>query len=664
MSNSVECSDTEVDQQRVYRTMAALAASGCTPQGTWLQLFRTDPEQSLGRNLVQLLARIRKRQAAQLLTPAPHDRLEDLRGCLEAEGLDGLILGHDDEILNEYVTPGGERLRWLTGFRGSAGMVLVLPEQAYLFVDGRYTLQAAGEVDPHFVQVVALQRGAIAEKISAAMPAGARWQLGIDPNLFSAAAYRRLEQQMADAEAELCDVARNPVDFLWKEQPPAPFSPITRVELADHGAEPREKLDILCGQLRDKHCDCLVVQAPEDILWLLNIRAADIDTAPLCLSKMIVHAEGSIDWFLSAEKLSHAEGLGAWSETYLHPEEHFFSALNMLAEANSRVWIDPERVSARVTRALEAEGAQVYEAQDPLWRLAACLNATECAGARTAHLRDGCALVDFMAELAVDLTPCQESDLVQRLSQHRAEQDGYEQDSFHAIVAVRGNSAQCHYRPIPDADDRVRWGDIVLIDSGGHYRSGTTDVTRVLAYDQGDVPLSAEFCRHYTLVLQSLIAISETRFPEGTSGMALDAVARRPLWQQGLDYDHGTGHGVGSNSMVHFGPQRIAKVGSAEPLQPGMVVSLEPGLYFAHRYGIRLENLGLVVADPAQPGWLRFENLTLVPFVHRMIMPEMLSVAELAWLNDYHAGVYRHLARNLSPQSARWLAKATRIITL
>ncbi len=657
MMNKTSEHSSETDQQQVYRSVAAIAASGCTSEGDWLDLFRTNAHTSLGRNLISLLERIRQRQKAQMLTPAPHDRLTDIRGLMAAEEIEGLLVGHDDENLNEYICPSGARLQWLTGFRGSAGILLVLPEAAYLFVDGRYSLQAPQEVDPDFVQVLPLTTQAIADKLTEAMPKGADWRIGGDASLFTASNYRRMQQGIAAIGAKLQDVRHNLVDILWKEQPHAPFSPIHRVIEAKESTA--DKLARLCAILQQKGCDSLVVQAPEDILWLLNIRANDIATAPFCLSKMIVHAEGSIDWFLSPEKLALAEQISGWQKTFLHPEADFTAALLMLATAGSQIWLDPSRTSARIVQMLEDKAATIYEAQDPIWRLAACLNATECHGARAAHIRDGCALVEFMTAISLNPEPCQESDLVHSLQEFRAAQQGYQQDSFHAIVAARGNSAICHYHPIPDADDRVRWGDIVLMDSGAHYNDGTTDVTRVLAYDQGDVPLDAEFCRHYTLVLKSLIAISSVRFPKGTTGMALDAIARQGLWQHGLDYDHGTGHGVGSNSMVHFGPQRIAKNGSSEPLQAGMIVSLEPGLYFPHRYGIRLENLALVAE--ASEGWLYFENLTWVPFVRRMIDATMLNTQERAWLNDYHAGVYRHLARNLSPQSARWLAEATRV---
>ena len=648
---------SEPDQQQVYRSVAAIAASGCTAEGNWLELFRTDARQNLGRNLMSLLERVRQRQKAQMLTPAPHDRLEKIRALCRAENIQGLLVGHDDDNLNEYICPGGARLEWLSGFRGSAGMLLVLPETAILFVDGRYSLQAPKEVDPHFVTVLPLTPTAVVDALRQAMPGGAGWRIGGDAALFTASVWRRFAQDFALIGATLQDIRQNPIDVLWQDQPHAPLSPIRRV---NSGENSTEKLARLCRILRQNNSDSLVVQAPEDILWLLNIRAYDIATAPFCLSKMIIHAEGSIDWFLSAEKLILAERISGWRETFLHPEEDFSPALEMLAAADRTIWLDPRRTSARIVHCLEAQGATLHEAQDPIWGLAACMNETERAGARTAHIRDGCALVEFMAAIRQNPEPCQESDLVQLIQDFRARQNGYEQDSFHAIVATRHNSALCHYRPIPDADDRVRWGDIVLIDSGGHYTDGTTDVTRVLAYDQGDVPLETEFRRHYTLVLQSLIAVSTARFPKGTAGMALDGIARQKLWQQGLDYDHGTGHGVGSNSMVHFGPQRIAKTSSAEPLQPGMIVSLEPGVYFPDRYGIRLENLALVAED--SDGWLYFENLTWVPFVRRMIDVSMLSEQERAWLNDYHAKIYRYLAQNLNPSAARWLAQETRVL--
>ena len=649
---------SKTDQQQVYRSVAAIAASGCNPEGDWLELFRTNADTSLGRNLISLLERIRQRQNAQMLTPAPHDRLCDIRALMKTENIEGLLVGHDDENLNEYICPHGARLQWLTGFCGSAGILLVLPETAYLFVDGRYSLQAPQEVDPHFITVLPLSAQAIVEQLAKTMPKGAGWRIGCDASLFTAAHYRRIGQSIAAVGAQLQDITQNLVDFLWQEQPHTPFSPIRRV--GDAGESTADKLARLCAILQRKDCDSLVIQAPEDILWLLNIRANDIATAPFCLSKMIVHAEGSIDWFLGPEKLALAEHMSGWDKTFLHPEAHFTQALMMLITAGNQIWLDPDRTAARTMQMLEDKAAKIYEAQDPIWRLAACFNAVECTGARAAHIRDGCALVEFMTAISLDPEPCQESDLVHRLQEFRAAQNGYQQESFHAIVAARGNSAQCHYRPIPDADDRVRWGDIVLIDSGAHYHDGTTDVTRVIAYDQGEVPLNAEFCRHYTLVLKSLIAISKVRFPQGTAGMALDAIARQGLWRHGLDYNHGTGHGVGSNSMVHFGPQRIAKKGSAEPLQAGMIVSLEPGLYFPHQYGIRLENLALVAEDA--DGWLYFENLTWVPFVRRMIDTAMLNEQEKSWLNDYHAQVYRNLARNLTPKSARWLAEATKIL--
>ena len=671
------------DQQRIYRLMSALASSGCLPEGSWLEWFQTDAQQPLGKNLIALLAKMRRYQSQSFQTPAPHERLEKVRALMQAEQLDALLVGHDDENLCEYVAPGGERLQWLTGFRGSAGMLLLGHEAAVLFVDGRYQLQAPQQVDTEFISVKPLSENSLLEEIdrlSAQSTTGFTaaqalevttkgWRIGLDTRLFSAQYYRRLSRQCQERGHRLCALEDNPIDRVWHHQPPPPISPVEFVAPSLHGQSSASKLEALLPVLSSKKADCLVLQAPGDIAWLLNVRAWDIATAPLCLSRLIVHAEGSIDWFVSPERCDNLRAQTLSSEIYIHPMTDYPEALVMLGKAAQSVWVDPARVSAWVIDTLQQSGAKLIENEDPVAALSSRLNATEIAAMHQAHLWDGAAMVQFMVGLTHDPKPMSESALAKRLHQTRREQPTFLQDSFEAIVAARGHSAICHYRPEPGHDAEVRWGDIVLIDSGGHYVGGTTDVTRVIAYDQAHVPLDATFCQHYTMVLKSLIAVSCARFPAGTTGAALDAIARQILWQHGLDYDHGTGHGVGANLMVHFGRQGLTKK-SLVALQPGMVVSLEPGVYFAERYGIRLENLAVVVEDTSlQPPYeqqgqtfYRFDNLTWVPFVQRMIDRSLLSHAELVWLNDYHAKVYRYLAPLLSPQDAQWLGQQTALL--
>jgi Xaa-Pro aminopeptidase len=584
-------------------------------------------------------------------------RLDRLRRELAARGLDGFIVPRADEHQGEYVPPRGQRLAWLTGFTGSAGLAIVLADRAALFVDGRYTLQAATQVDTQSFEIHHLIEEPPARWIGAVLDRG--MVLGYDPWLHTPHEVERFRVAAEEAGASLRGVAENPLDRVWPGQPPAPIAPVVPHVERFAGESARSKRARLGRGLAAEGAAAVVLTMPESIAWLLNIRGGDVPHTPLALSFAILRQDGSVTLFIDRRKLAPGIERHLGNAVTVMSPEALGPALDALAAEGSRVQVDPATAACWIFNRLEAAGARLHRAADPCLLPKACKNEIELDGTRAAHRRDGAALTRFLAWLAHKaptggLTEIAASD---RLEMIRRGGEHFRDLSFPTISGAGSNGAIVHYRATPETEKRLEPGTLYLLDSGAQYLDGTTDVTRTVAIGEP----TQEMRDRFTRVLKGHIALALARFPKGTTGTQLDAFARRALWQKGLDYDHGTGHGVGSYLGVHEGPQRISKAPNSQALLPGMIVSNEPGYYKTGAYGIRIENL--VVVQPAEGETereiLEFETLTLAPIDRNLIEPSLLDDEEIAWLDAYHARVRELLTPLVDPESAHWLAAAT-----
>jgi Xaa-Pro aminopeptidase len=634
----------------------AAAPTGFEPD-SWMTLI-ADQVPPARAALSALLAKERQRMA-----PVSGDRsarLAALRAEMRRRRLAGFIIPRSDEHQGEYVAARSERLAWLSGFTGSAGTAVVLRDRAALFVDGRYITQAAAEVDTGLFTIRHIMHEPMTDWLAAELPPGAR--LGYDPWLHTPNQVQAIERACGKAGARAVPVDGNLIDCIWLDQPPPPIAPVVphNDELA--GRSSREKRDHVAEILRKEKHDAAFLAQPDSIAWLLNIRGGDIPYTPLPLAFGVLHADGRVDLFIDPRKLTSAarSHLGDGVETA--PPQALAGALDQLAESHKTVRIDPDGAPDWVARRLRAAGAIVAEAADPCLLPKATKTARELAGMRAAHVRDGAALTRFLAWLSITARSggLSESAAAERLAAFRSENERYRGPSFPTISAAGANGAIVHYRVSPASDRLLTPGTLYLVDSGAQYLDGTTDVTRTVAVGES----AAEMRQRFTLVLKGHIAIATARFPRGTTGSQLDTLARQAMWRAGLDYDHGTGHGVGYYLGVHEGPQRISKLPSRIPLQPGMVVSNEPGYYKPGAYGIRTENLVAVSAMETPPGGdqdlLGFETLTLAPIDSALIDRELLDAAEVAWLDGYHARVRETLTPLVDDETRRWLDEATR----
>ncbi|HET7716041.1 MAG TPA: aminopeptidase P family protein [Bauldia sp.] len=594
---------------------------------------------------------------------ATRDRLKRLRGELQRQGLTGFIVPHTDEYQSEYLPPSAERLAWLTGFTGSAGAAVVLPAEAALFVDGRYTIQARDQVDPKSFALEHLIETPPAKWLKSRVKPGDR--IGYDPWLLTADEVKRLEDVCRAAEAELVAVSGNPIDHIWSDRPPPPLGMVTvhPTELA--GEEARAKIARLQAAIGDARADAAVLTQADSIAWTFNLRGADIAHNPVALAYAVLPVGGKPSLFIDGRKLSNRVRATLADVAELREPAEFHAALAELGRQGARVLIDPKGTPAAVAAAIRAPGGIIVEGVDPAELPKARKNDTELAGARRAHVRDGAAMVRFLSWLdrAARNEDIDELAAEAKLAELRADtarRDGSElvDLSFATISGAGPNGAIVHYRVTPQTNRRLVDGTLYLVDSGGQYRDGTTDITRTIAIGRP----TAEMRDRFTRVLKGHIAIATARFPVGTTGAQLDTLARVALWQAGLDYDHGTGHGVGSFLSVHEGPARISKLGTV-PLEPGMILSNEPGYYKPGAYGIRIENLVVVKPPEPVPGgdrmMLGFETLTLAPIDRRLIDTSLMTPAEIEWVDIYHARLAPALDRLLDEAERRWLAAAT-----
>ena len=584
-------------------------------------------------------------------------RVAMLREELETRRLDGFVVPRSDEHQGEYVPTCAQRLAWLTGFTGSAGMAIVLRDRAALFVDGRYTLQAAAQVDPALFEIRHVTEEPAAQWLGLALGKGA--VLGYDPWLHTPQEVERLQVGTERAGASLRTVEGNPVDRVWPGRPAAPLAPV--VPHADRfaGESASDKRARLARGLSDAGVAAAVLTMPESIAWLLNIRGGDVPHTPLPLSFAILRDDGSVRLFIDRRKLLPGLDRHLGNEVSIEPVGHFGPALDALAVSGARVQADPATAASWVFDRLAAAGGNIHRAADPCLLPKACKNASELDGTRAAHRRDGAAVTRFLAWLAREAPKggLREIAASDRLEAFRREGEHFRDLSFPTISGAGSNGAIVHYRATPESEKTLEPGTLYLLDSGAQYLDGTTDITRTIAIGTPD----AEMRDRFTRVLKGHIALATARFPKGTTGTQLDAFARRALWEKGLDYDHGTGHGVGSYLSVHEGPQRISKAPNMQPLLPGMIVSNEPGYYKTGAWGIRIENL--VVVTPADSGGEReilgFETLTLAPIDRALVDRDLLDEGEIAWLDAYHARVRETISPLVDAETARWLAEAT-----
>lgn len=583
--------------------------------------------------------------------------LPRLRTELEQAGLDAWIIPHEDEYQNEYLPNANERLMWVSGFSGSAGIAVVTLAQAAIFVDGRYRLQLRQQVEASLFSFEELENNGLckwlAEHISSDQ------SVGYDPRLHTPAALAPLRKVIEKNGADLRAITPNPIDIAWQNRPPQPCTPLYIHPLEYAGQDHADKRDAIAKTLKNNVCDSALITAPASLAWLLNIRGNDVKCTPLALASALIHETGIVDLFIHPKKLSTPVKTHLGKNVRCHDETALEGAL---AQCQGRtIMVDPHTTSIWHVSQLTQAGARIIEAQDPVLRPKACKNPIELSGTKNAHRRDGAALVAFLYWLDTEAQKgtYDEIDAALVLEALRHKTGQLKDLSFETISGAGANGAYCHYRVSRTTAKSLAPESLYLVDSGGQYMDGTTDVTRTIPIGTP----SADMCRHFTLVLKGHIALATARFPESTNGSQLDAFARMALWKNGLDYDHGTGHGVGVFLGVHEGPQRISKQSASEPLRPGMIVSNEPGYYKTGHYGIRIENLQYVTEPTEIKGgerpMLGFETLTLAPIHKALIDYQLLSVQERNYLDQYHQQVLYELTPHIEKQVLReWLTRA------
>jgi len=586
-------------------------------------------------------------------------RVAALRTELARRGLTGFIVPRSDRHQNEYVPASEQRLAWLTGFAGSAGVAIVLMERALLFVDGRYTLQAREQVDTSLFAIEHLVETPPDRWIEENLAIGDR--LGYDPWLHTVEGAERLGKACATAGATLVAVEPDLIDAIWAGRPAPPVGAVTLHDVRFAGEAAEDKLARIRAEVAKLRADALVVSDPHAVAWAFNIRGADVAHTPLPLAFAIVPQAGRPSLYVDGRKLSNDVRNRLEALADVREPSDFVDALGALGRQKQTVRLDQATAADALARLVTSHGGKVTRAPCPIALMKAVKNEVEIAGARAAHLRDGAAVTRFLAwfDREAPRGKLSEIEAVAALESFRRDTGLLKDISFPTIAGAGPDGAIVHYRVTIKSNRVVAPGELFLIDSGGQYEDGTTDITRTIAVGEP----TAEMRDRFTRVLKGHIAIARAIFPEGTTGAQLDSFARQFLWAQGLDFDHGTGHGVGSYLSVHEGPARISKLGTTA-LKPGMILSNEPGYYKTGAYGIRIENLVLVVAAAPVPGAEKplyaFETLTLAPIDRRLIVAEMLTPDEASWLDRYHARVFEALSPLLDADSRAWLTAATR----
>jgi len=587
-------------------------------------------------------------------------RLEALREQLRAERLDGFVVPLTDEHMSEYVGTYAQRLAWLTGFQGSAGSAVVLPEEAAIFIDGRYTLQVREQVDGRHWSYQSVPETSVADWLRDHAPDGGR--IGYDPWLHTKDWVKKAREALADKGAELVAVRRNPIDAVWADRPEPSKARLIVHSDALAGKSSAAKRQEMADWLKEQRADSAVLSALDSIAWTFNVRGADVDHTPVALAFAIVHEDGTADLFAAPEKVGDDVRQHLGNGVRVHDRSAFEPFLGGLG--GKTVVADPERAVAAIFDALDKTGAKVLAKRDPAVLPKAIKNEVEIAGHRAAQARDGAALVRFLHWLSVEAPRggVDELSASDKLLEFRRACGDLRDTSFDTISGAGPNGAIVHYRASAETNRPLEPNSIYLVDSGGQYPDGTTDVTRTVAIGEP----TAEMRDRFTRVLKGHIAVARSVFPDGTRGSQLDSFARRFLWAAGLDYAHGTGHGVGSFLAVHEGPQRISPAGSSqaggdEPLRAGMILSNEPGYYKTGEYGIRVENLVLVVpvqVEGAEKKTLAFETLTFAPIDRSLIEAGMLTPEEREWLDGYHAKVLEIVGPHVNGEVRDWLTRS------
>jgi Xaa-Pro aminopeptidase len=585
-------------------------------------------------------------------------RIDALRAELSRRGLSGFIVPRADRHQNEFLPPSEERLAWLTGFTGSAGVAIILRDRATLFVDGRYTLQARKQVDPSLFAIEHLTETPVERWLETKLPTGVK--LGFDPWLHTIDGAERLARACSNVGATLVAVEPNPIDALWTDRPPPPLGPVSLHDFRYAGEYASAKLSRIRAEIATLRVDALVISDPHAVAWTFNIRGADVAHTPLPLSFAIVPQEGRPTLYIEGAKLSNAVRHRLEEVTEVREPATFIRDLAALGEARRTVRLDQATGADALSRFVIGAGGRVTKGADPIAMMKAVKNPVEIEGARQAHLRDGAAVTRFLAwfEREAPRGLLTEIDAVAALESFRRDTGLLKDISFSTIAGAGPDGAIVHYRVTRATNRKIALGELFLIDSGGQYEDGTTDITRTVTVGEP----TQEMRERFTRVLKGHIAIARAVFPENATGAQLDPLARQALWEVGIDFDHGTGHGVGSYLSVHEGPARISKLGNTA-LKRGMILSNEPGYYKADAYGIRIENLVLVVEGPNVAGAEKqlnaFETLTLAPIDRRLIDSALLSASEVEWLDGYHARVAEALGPLVDHDTRPWLEAAT-----
>lgn len=587
-----------------------------------------------------------------------HNRLTALRTQLQAEQIDALIVPRYDAHQGEYLAPHDERLAYLTGFTGSAGLVLITHTDAILFVDGRYSVQAEKQSPPPLFSHQHLFDTPLEDWLATQAQAG--WRIGYDPMHLPPAWVTRFQKGAKTANAQLIPTPQNLVDRIWADQPAPPMGRITAFPTQLAGKSVLEKQGELLTKMQQDQVDLIVETQPDNIAWLLNMRGNDMDYNPMAQGFLIITKTGIYHWFVTVEKCESDLLDMLPASVKIHPMSDFLPLLAELTKPGDRVMADPD-FSPQAVQLCLAEQQAVSLLQRSLVTLTKTeKNATELEGMRQSHLADGAAWTDFGAwlmkavpERAAAGTAVTELEAEEVIYGYRQQQADFKSESFKSISAASGNAAMCHYGATDKQNDPILPTAPYLLDSGGQYLTGTTDATRCFAF--GTLPEG--YAQAYTAVYQAFYALASLRFPDGTQGHHIDAVCRRPLWQLGLDYDHGTGHSVGHFLSVHEHPQRIGKQVNLVDLRPGMVLTIEPGHYIADHYGIRIENLFEIIRE--QDGFMAFRTLTYTPILTDMLLLDRLSPAEKDWLNQYHSDCRTILADRVLPETQDWLYQVT-----
>ena len=634
------------------------APVGPDPQA-WHALVAAAPSDQLRHALDSLFSEARAADHGLNITPPPPERLEHLRAELKRQSVDGFIIPRSDEHQGEYVAQHSERLAWITGLTASAGLAIIMNDAAAVFVDGRYILQAEAQVNGDIFERRHLIDEPPTDWIVDNLAKDAK--LGYDPWLLTPEQVNRYAAACKQAGGALVSINKNPVDAVWYNQPPPPLAPVWCLDEAFTGETVAAKRHRIADSLVKAGDDAALLTAPDSIAWLLNIRGGDVPYTPFALSFAIIHADASVDWYVDPRKLMPDARALMSKDIRLRQPNDLGTTLDDLGKAGKTVRLDPTMAPAWAANRLKCTAATIDHGDDPCQLAKAKKNSIQMDGMRNAHIRDGVAVTRFLAWLATqtpgpDFTEIRVS---HKLEAFRRENDYFQGLSFNTISGSGPNGAIVHYQATPETDRTLNDGELFLVDSGAQYLDGTTDITRTIAVGNP----TSEMRRHWTLVLKGHIALAEARFPPGTNGSQLDVLARHALWIEGLDYDHGTGHGVGSFLSVHEGPHRITKTANRVGLEPGMVVSNEPGFYKANAYGIRIENLVAVIKlsrpDGADRDVYGFETLSLAPLDRSLVDLSLLSESEINWVDGYHIRVRSAVGPLLDSTTRSWLEDAT-----